>query len=304
MNERKRVKQPTFSAASDNTGPGPLDERGHAFETKEEDNGMTNPPTMAPLVASTIATRTLQVLTVTPTMPCSNEPNGKTRNSCINSMELQSISDMTEKAESSSVATKKHLKKSKSENSLKTLDYDKRNANSDYYGHQRGDRSRKEEIERFQARLQSDGKYICNYGSVVIYSELPCSELTNIRVSGTNRHPPSDEVALKPQSIETGQNYVNEDKIVGNENLENSQEKRKRRPNGSNKRRKSNKRQNGELHKQQYSRQQKRKVNQSRGNKNSKRSSKTRQYKKEYAINTHKDAKKEANAYKANNENQ
>lgn len=258
---------------------------------------------MGPLVTSTLATGTLQVLTVTPTMSCLNDPNGETRNSCINSMELQSTSDMTEKAESSSVATIKHLKKSKSENSLKTHDYDKRNSNSDY-GHQRNDRSGKEEIARFEVRLLSDGKYICNYGSVVIYSELPCSELTNIRVSGTNRHPPSDEVALKPQNVETGQNYVNENKIVGNENLENSQEKRKRRPNGSsNKRRKSNKRQNGELHKQQYSRQQKRKVNQSRGNKNPKRSSKTRQYKKEYVIKTHKD-EKEANVHNGNNENQ
>uniref|UniRef100_A0A1B0A8F8 Uncharacterized protein n=1 Tax=Glossina pallidipes TaxID=7398 RepID=A0A1B0A8F8_GLOPL len=274
---------------------------GNTIETKRDDNGITN-ATMEPLVTSTLATGTLQVLAVTPTMSCFNDPNGKTRNSCINTMELQSTSDMTEKTESSSVATTKHLKKSKSENSSKTLNYDKRNSNSDY-GHQRNDRSRKEQIGRFEARLLSDGKYICNYGSVVIYSELPCSELTNIRVSGTNRHPPSDEVALKPQSIETGQNYVNENKIVGNENLENSQEKRKRRPNGSNKRRKSNKRQNGELHKQQYSRQQKRKVNQSRGNKNPKRSSKTRQYKKEYVIKTHKD-EKEANVHKENNENQ
>ncbi|KAI9589720.1 uncharacterized protein LOC119643725 [Glossina fuscipes] len=267
---------------------------GNVFETKEADNGIINNPTMAPLLTSTLATRTLQVLTVTPTMLCSNDSNGKTRNSCIDSIELQSTSDMAEKAEtsSSSAATIKHFNKSKSEKPLKILDLlDKSNANSDY-GHQRSDRSRKEQIRRFEARLLSDGKFICNYGSVVIYSDLPCNELTNIRVSGTNHHPPSYEAAIKPQTIETGQNYVNENKIVANENFENSQEKRKTRPNGSNKRRKNNKRQNGELHKQQYSRKQKRKVNQSRGNKNSKRSSKTRQYKKEYVIKSHKDERK------------
>ncbi|XP_075157707.1 uncharacterized protein LOC142230973 [Haematobia irritans] len=75
-------------------------------------------------------------------------------------------------------------------------------------------------IEGRQNTADENQEHICNYGSVVIYSDVPCDEVTNIEISPVNK---PAEAASKPEvskpqeqnSVQSTENKDKEDTNVG-----------------------------------------------------------------------------------------
>ncbi|XP_065363508.1 putative uncharacterized protein DDB_G0271606 [Calliphora vicina] len=122
-------------------------------------------------------------------------------------------------------------------------------------------------IGQIQSRQADDeGQHICNYGAVVIYSDVPCEQVTNVKVSEVEDKPALDQAPVQQMQqvnkpAENNDNKPSDDK----ENLDEQKKPEKRR-----RRRPSNKRRNNKKNKKSSLKKQKR-PNNTNNNSNRKR---------------------------------
>ncbi|XP_073829650.1 uncharacterized protein [Musca autumnalis] len=236
----------------------------HEQQTKTSAAGAVVKPTSAPLVTSTVAPTKAPKVAVTPTKATTHKATGKSNNASMKTttkvMEEPKPTVETPKADEKEMMEAKPLDMPAMDGDMLEMPKEVKPLAVTGFITQDGniyEIEDKDGIGKIEGRQNPSEEHICRYGSIVVYSDVPCDEVTSVKISEFQQPAKTeDKEETKPQeeSQANGQDQnQNKDEVEhkdGNKDKEDEQEQDanevkpvRRRPNSKKPRNKNRRRQ-------------------------------------------------------------